>query len=136
MVPECGSRFYQEDTSRFPSSIRIRCRRRLQHRFARLGHWNNLQLVPGQLLREHIINPLDMQNTGSYPPDIAYHQRLANGTITATPYSASPTKPGSLSTQTRNITPPCSTTISRSCWLWFMGPRIHVLRCRFSDPRL
>ncbi|ODM18981.1 hypothetical protein SI65_05598 [Aspergillus cristatus] len=43
---------------------------------------------------EHILKPLGMQNTGIYPPDIADHQRLANGTITATPYSTSPTKPG------------------------------------------
>lgn len=43
---------------------------------------------------EHILKPLGMQNTGIYPPDIADHQRLANGSITATPYSASPTKPG------------------------------------------
>jgi CubicO group peptidase (beta-lactamase class C family) len=43
---------------------------------------------------EHILKPLNLRNTGLLPPDIAVHMRVANGTITATPYSVLAAKPG------------------------------------------
>lgn len=56
------------------------------------------EAITGVLLasycEEHILKPLGMQNTDIYPPDLADRQHLANGTITAKPCSASPTKPG------------------------------------------